>query len=129
MWVGTTYNKDQTRYYEMPPLAVQAEDDVEPTGWGHQQGVKNSSKEDAIFTAPLCSCCLYSIVNPLQCAYLRELVREGGETVISEIDAGQMLHFSHGVRQFGENIALQVQFCKKSVAPVQHFCAVMLLIV
>lgn len=45
-------------------------------------------------------------VNPLQCANLSELVREGGETVISEIDAGQMLHFSHGVRQFGENIAL-----------------------
>lgn len=51
-------------------------------------------------------------VNPLQCAYLSELDREGGEAVISEIDARQMLHFSHGVRQFGENIALQVQFCK-----------------
>lgn len=50
-------------------------------------------------------------VNPLQCGYFSQLIREDGEVVISQIDAGQMLHSSHSVRQFGKNISLQVQFC------------------
>lgn len=49
-------------------------------------------------------------VNPLQCGYFSQLIREDGEAVISQIDAGQMLHFCHGVGQFGEDIASQVQF-------------------
>lgn len=31
---------------------------------------------------------------------------------MSQIDEGQMLHFPHSVRQFGENITLQVKFCE-----------------
>lgn len=50
-------------------------------------------------------------VNPLQCGYFSQLIGEDGEVVISQIDAGQMLHSSHSVRQFGKNISLQVQFC------------------
>lgn len=45
-------------------------------------------------------------VNPLQCGYFCQLVGENGEVVISQIDAGQMLHAGHSVRQFGENISL-----------------------
>lgn len=51
-------------------------------------------------------------VNPLQCGYFRQLVGEDGEVVISQIDAGQMLHAGHSVWQFGENISLQIQFCE-----------------
>lgn len=50
-------------------------------------------------------------VNPLQCGYFCQLVGKDGEVVISQIDEGQMLHAGHSVRQFGENISLQVQFC------------------
>lgn len=50
-------------------------------------------------------------VNPLQCGYFCQLVGKDGEVVISQIDAGQMLHAGHSVRQFGENISLKIQFC------------------
>lgn len=50
-------------------------------------------------------------VNPLQCGYFCQLVGKDGEVVISQIDAGQILHAGHSHRQFGENISLQVQFC------------------
>lgn len=51
-------------------------------------------------------------VDPLQCDYFSELLREDGEVIIRQIDASHMLHFPHLVWQFGENIALQVKFCK-----------------
>lgn len=51
-------------------------------------------------------------INTLQCGYFSKLIREDGELVISQVDAGQMLHFRHRIGQFGEHISLQVQFCK-----------------
>lgn len=67
--------------------------------------------------APMCNVIITSDaislqVNPLQCGYFCQLVGEDGKVVISQIDAAQMLHAAHTVRQFGKNVSLQIQFCK-----------------
>lgn len=51
-------------------------------------------------------------VNFLQRGDFSQLVGKDGEAVVSQIDEGQVLHFPHSVRQFGENITLQVKFCE-----------------
>lgn len=73
----------------------------------------NAQKESAALTqyVIITSDAISLQVNPLQCGYFCQLVGKDGEVVISQIDAGQMLHAGHSVRQFGEHISLKVQFC------------------
>lgn len=71
-----------------------------------------SDKEDTLTIFFFTSKAISLKINTLQCGYFSKLIREDGELVISQVDAGQMLHFRHRIGQFGEQISLQVQFCK-----------------